>query len=852
MSFIGNLFKFKFNHLKRFVSGRAFAGHSCGLSDLLLYAKMVDNGIIVQTDGSFLAAFWFKGSDLETSTDEELAVLSQHLNRAFSLLGSGWMFHIDTLRYAALNYTPDTSCNFPDATSYLIDSERRVLYESEGMHYENKYAINFTFCPRIDLSNKLGRFFKRGKPESSSDYTHYLHIFKQKLQEVRELLAEPLNLVAMSSTQILSYISWCLTGELVELQLPIRYGVFLKHYVASKDLVGGEVLKIGDNYIRAITISGFPHESYPGILDKLNYIDFAYRWNTRFILLNQYEGSKIIDRISNLWYQKRVGAMDTVKMSLAIDSHININHNAEAQYQDAQGAKFLNESGTSRFGFYTATVIVMDSDPLFAEQKANQIRQLFRSSGFQGQIERYHGLEAYLGSLPGYSYANVRKWLVHSLNVADIMPSTAMWSGLNYNPCGFYPKNSPPLFYAQTTGRTPLRLSLHVGDNGHTLIVGPTGSGKSTFLNFIVAQHFRYKKARVFIFDKNRSSLPLCYGCGGNFFDIGAEDNKTCFQPLANLETDLDFDFAANWVEELCILNGLADKFTDEHRLAIHKGLHLMRKETPADRRTLSYFRHLVQDYDKAIAQILDAFSQEKRGIYNDETSNLGMIAKIFDANNNSLDLNQHYFNVFEMGILMGMGDRVIIPALRYLIHSINKQLDSTEPTLIIFDESFIFFNHPLFRQRIIEWIKTVRKFNVAVIFATQELADLFKYPDLTSALKTNCATKILLPNKKATSSDFANQYKGLGLNDKQIELIAHGMLGEYFYCSELGNRKFSLELTRDQATFAFVANTSHQDIKRAKSIYSKAPAQFGYYWLLECGVSEELAQQWLKYTHRL
>ena len=42
--------------------------------------------------------------------------------------------------------------------------------------------------------------------------------------------------------------------------------------------------------------------------------------------------------------------------------------------------------------------------------------------------------------------------------------------------------DTPPLLYCQTTGNTPFRLNLHYTDVGHTLIVGPTGSGKSVLL----------------------------------------------------------------------------------------------------------------------------------------------------------------------------------------------------------------------------------------------------------------------------------------------------------------------------------------------------------------------------------
>jgi len=207
---------------------------------------------------------------------------------------------------------------------------------------------------------------------------------------------------------------------------------------------------------------------------------------------------------------------------------------------------------------------------------------------------------------------------------------------------------------------------------------------------------------------------------------------------------------------------------------------------------------------------------------------------------------------VFEMSKLMELGDRVIIPALRYLIHIVSKQFDSCEPTLLIFDESFLFFKHPLFRERIIEWVKTMRKFNVAIIFASTEIADLFKYDDLRSALKTNCATKIFLPNRKALTDDIFTQYKSMGLNEKQIELIAHGVKGEYFYMSDLGTRKFTLDLNRDQATFAYVAKTSSEDIKKAIRLKKEKTEEFGYQWLQVNGIAEDKQELWGFYNNEI
>ena len=81
-------------------------------------------------------------------------------------------------------------------------------------------------------------------------------------------------------------------------------------------------------------------------------------------------------------------------------------------------------------------------------------------------------------SLPGHVYANVRQPPVSTLNLAHLIPLSAVWAG----PERDEHFAAPPLFFAKTEGSTPFRFSLHVGDVGHTLIVGPTGAGKSVLL----------------------------------------------------------------------------------------------------------------------------------------------------------------------------------------------------------------------------------------------------------------------------------------------------------------------------------------------------------------------------------
>ena len=129
--------------------------------------------------------------------------------------------------------------------------------------------------------------------------------------------------------------------------------------------------------------------------------------------------------------------------------------------------------------------------------------------GLCRRIEDVNTLEAWLGSLPGHGVQNVRRPLLNSFNLADLLPASTIWAGEAQAPCPYYVPGSPPLMHCVTNGATPFRLNLHVRDVGHTLMFGPTGSGKSTHLAMLAAQLRRYPGMTLFAFDKGLSLYPL-------------------------------------------------------------------------------------------------------------------------------------------------------------------------------------------------------------------------------------------------------------------------------------------------------------------------------------------------------
>ena len=120
-----------------------------------------------------------------------------------------------------------------------------------------------------------------------------------------------------------------------------------------------------------------------------------------------------------------------------------------------------------------------------------------------------------------------------------------------------YPPDSPTLLYGVAAGRTPFRLNLHVRDLGHTIILGPTGSGKSTALATLAAQFRRYKGMTIFAFDKGMSLYPLTSACGGCHFIVETGSGLN-FCPLQFLATPEDIAWAQDWIESVLGVNGVS------------------------------------------------------------------------------------------------------------------------------------------------------------------------------------------------------------------------------------------------------------------------------------------------------
>lgn len=544
--------------------------------------------------------------------------------------------------------------------------------------------------------------------------------------------------------------------------------------------------------------------SSPGILRELDQLPIEYRWNTRALLIDPEEARGMLDKHRKKWRSKIRGWKDQILKTQngAVDLH------AQQMAADAEGAMSVAAAGDVQFCQYSANIICLDADLDRLYESSRLVMKTVQNLGFSCRIEDINAVEAWRGSLPGDGYCNIRRVLLHTLNLADMMPITSVWAGLRENPSALMPKKSAALLYAATSGATPFRFNLHVSDLGHSLVVGPSGAGKSTALGLIAAQWFRYPRAQVFAFDRGYSIWMLTEAMGGEFYDLAGPKSTLAFCPLRDIDDDAAVAWSVGWIEVLCELNGL--KFAPKHRNAVAAAVTQLRLSPT---RTLTELSANVQDME--IRDALQHFTV------------MGPLGPLLDADTDSLGDGRML--AFETENLLQLDDKAVIPVLLYLFRRIEQRLDGS-PTLILLDEAWSYLQHELFRDRLKDWLKTMRRKNAVVVMATQQISDIAN-SQIADVVLENCPTKILLPNAESKNPGSREFYTRVGLNERELEILQVSIPKQHYYVvSTLGRRLVNLGVGK--VALSWVGVNGREERQIVESVMSQYPDSWRAEWL--------------------
>ncbi|MEW5704377.1 MAG: conjugal transfer protein TrbE [Pseudomonadota bacterium] len=738
------------------------------LADHLPWAALVAPGVVLNKDGSFQRTFRFRGPDLESATEAELVGVCARANNVLRRFGSGWALFFEAERVEALGY-PDAT--FPDAASWLVDEERRAAFEGQrGQHFESAYHLTLLYMPPADQVSRAERaLLETDREEKGRDWRQDLAGFIAETDRVLDLLSGFMpEARALDDGGTLTYLHGTVSTKRHRLAVP-ETPIYLDGILVDTSLSGGIEPMLGDRHLRTLTVLGFPNLTRPGILDALNHQDFAYRWVTRFVALDKTEAARTLTKLRRQWFSKRKSITALLREVLYSEPAQLLDSDADNKVVDADLALQALGGDHVAFGYLTTTITVMDEDRARADEMVRAVERIVNGMGFTCIRESVNAVEAWLGSLPGHVYANVRQPLVHTLNLAHLMPLSSVWAG----PARNAHLDGAPLLYAETSGSTPFRLSTHVGDVGHMLIVGPTGAGKSVLLALLALQFRRYAGSQVTIFDKGNSARAAVLAMGGEHHGLGS-GGSLAFQPLRGIDVSAERSWAAEWIGALFAHEKVV--VTPEVKEAVWSALTSL-ASAPVEERTLTGFSVLLQS--NALKAALMPYTLD------------GPFGRLLDAAENRLAFDDA--QCFETEELMSQAG-VVLPVLTYLFHRLEERFNG-QPTLLILDEAWVYLDNPVFATRIREWLKVLRKKNVAVVFATQSLADIAG-SSIAPAIIESCPQRIFLANDRAIEPQARAAYERFGLNERQIELIARATPKRHYYLqSRRGNRLFELAL---------------------------------------------------------
>ena len=804
------------------------------IADMLNWSMLVSPGVVMQKDCSPLAGWRYFATDPTAAPNSELNRIADRAGESLCALTDDWVVNVDLYRQPAAGHAPRGA--FPSAALGVIDAERREQYELGGGRWETECYLTAAHRRPTRTRNRFAAMFATGV-EREADWGAEWERYRRALIDLEDRLQSVVRLHRLSSEELLSHLYRALTGRRQRLLVPY-HGAGLDVTLGHETFVGDFAPRLGDTEIRVVGFQGYPARVRPTILKALAELPMEYRWSSRIRPLSPERAEARLREAQKHYYEKRHGAQSfAAQMARGKDDPGNPEWDRMQEDEHARSlahgvteAIALNSGGRVRYCEFNGYIVLHRASEAEADRDVREVIRVLRDHGFTAQVETIHAMEAFIGTLPGHGEPNVQRPLLSTENIAAILPLAAAWAGPARNPCQLYPRNSPPLFWGDTDGATPFRVCLHSGDVGHTLLIGPTGAGKSVVLQHIAAQAFRYPDAQVFVIDKGRSFELLCRAAGGDHVSLvpGARGG-VALVPLARVHEPAERARAMDLLEVMLRLQRV--ELTPGRRETLNRILGLLAADLPRHR-TLTDFVTQVSAADQEMGQALEVYTVT------------GPYGGILDGDEDRL--SESSFHVYETDGLFDLSDSITLPVLLALLYRLERRFDG-RPTYLIVDEAASSLAHPFMERKIKEYAVTLRKKNVVLVLAFQ---DLHQMAELSSCatIMGSCPTRIFLPNSEAAGERERAVYEAAGLNEQEIRLIAASTpKRHYYFKNPAGARRFELALGPAARALYFPREGLNVDgtLKRAAELEGSHGAGWVAEWLAEAGAAEAAA--WIR-----
>ncbi len=724
--------------MSNWIGAAAWSAKEARAGDRLPYARLIDASTMMLRDGSVMTAIQVPGLLFET---EDSDALNAHAATREVMLRSTLdarfvMYHHVIRRRVEV----ELDAEFEDPLSAHIDKRWKERL-GHGALFINDQFITLIRRPargKAGLAERVTKTWKRWTSGTREE-------IEADPRDVRALKAAATGLIASLSSygaqlldeyegtsggtnsEILELLSALYNGEMRPVRRPhddTDIGQMLPYRRISFGLDAMESRGSGEpDFAAMISLKEYPDATSPGLLDGLLRLPYE------MIVSESYAPSE------------RQTARE--RMDLSIRRLRSADEEAAAERADMMAARDALGNGAVGFGDHHLSVLVRESDLARLDDATAACSAALADTGAIAVREDTNLEPAFWGQFPGNEQYLVRRAMISSANMASFgsLHGFALGQALG-NHWG------EAVTLLETTSATPFFFNFHHGDLGNFSVIGPSGSGKTVVMNFLAAQAQKFSP-RTILFDKDRGAELFVRGIGGRYDRINAEQ-PTGFNPLALSDSPTNRAFLRDWLGVLLAADG------PEELATISAAVDATYANDPSLRR-LRHFKELLAGSRRPkpgdLASRLEAWIAE------------GEHRWLFDNERDRLNLDNRVLG-FDMTALLE-NPRLRTPTMMYLFHRIDQRLDG-EPTMILIDEGWKALDDEVFAARIRDWLKTLRKRNALVGFATQSARDALD-SRISTALVEQTATMIFMPNSRAKAEDYCD---GFGLTEHELALI--------------------------------------------------------------------------------
>jgi type IV secretion system protein VirB4 len=592
--------------------------------------------------------------------------------------------------------------------------------------------------------------------------------------------------------RLLNYDDWRIAGAPKSTQ-------FLDYQVCNSDIEAERsFLRVGDHFVRVLTMKEAISETRPLVLDALLKIPGNFHVVTEWEPVAAEKARKEVNKRRRHFNISKTGFISQLGNDPAKTNPRDVLVDESKQSDIENLGDCLRTLGDGQsLGEFSLTIVLYSRDSRELERLIGEFTGVFTNADGALFVETYNQLNAYFATVPGNSVFNLRRLLLLNTNYADLSFLFTILPGDKRN----QHLGAEYLAVLETDNHTPYFLNLHNGEVAHTLILGMTGSGKSYLCCFLLQNAQKYRPM-TFIFDIGGSFQSLTTIFGGSYLNVGRESRDFSINPFSLPRTEENLQFLFAFFRTLIEGNEQRYRLDFKEERKLWDGIERVYM-LEAEQRTLSNFANIV-------GELKDRLHRWTRQ---------GQYGFLFDNAEDTLS-----FSRFQTFNFAGWGDapEVLEPLLFYVLHRANNEIIDSASLgifkLFLLDEAWLFIRNETIRRYVVQAQKTWRKHNAAMLLATQSIKEL-EESGMLQIVSESCPTKIFLANPEMDRDLYREAFH---LNDTELDLIA-GLVppGQMLIRKAQSSKKVQLNV--DSVSHWMAVNSARENLIKREYF-----AQFG------------------------